>query len=148
TRFRPLDFDTYNAWSAWLGELPATQHIADFGQLDRYLGILVLAAVMLDRPAPLVACRAQRLQARFQRVLCDLPGDMCMHGPRRHERIAVIPAEVQEHAKAGVVHRLTQAPHVFWHHLRAPVVFGADFEAALVGALGILPVALDDPVEL
>ena len=128
--------------------LPARQEIAHFGELDGRLGVFVLAAVVLDAVAAGVTGVAQHGQAVCERILGDLPGDMGVHGPGRHLRVAGVAAEVKQHAEAGVIYRFADADHVIGNDFGAPVVLGADAVAVVEGALRVFLVAGHDEVHL
>jgi len=77
-----------------------------------------------------------------------------VHHVRRHEGVAFVGivaepgTHVQQHAKGGVVHRLDEAHHIGRHLLGAPVILGADAVATFRRAVGVLPVARHNGVEL
>lgn len=71
-----------------------------------------------------------------------------MHGPGCHQRIASVPTEVEQHAKARVIHRLTELLHILRHGFRTPVILRPDLEAAIVGTLRILTKPFDNQIKL
>jgi len=71
-----------------------------------------------------------------------------VHGIGRHQSIASIAAQVQQHAKGRMIYAAADLQHVLRHDLRAPVVLRANPIAAIGSPLRPLTVATDDQIQL